>query len=104
MIIWGKEGKNGRKLILKMGCNFENFKIFVQIKFASKVIMFEKTLRFNQAIIIYYARQKTIILQHNIVPNAQVWAITKAITSCLNLMVLACVMNQFHSHCYCPIL
>jgi hypothetical protein len=87
-----------------MGENFENFKIFVKIKFASKVIMFEKTLVFNQAIIIYYRRQKNIILQHNVVPKAQMWAITKVITSCLNLMVLACVMNQFHSHCYCPML
>lgn len=73
MITWGKnlwkERKNGRKLTFKMGCNFENFKIFVKTKFASKVSMFEKTLGFNQAIIIYYGRQKTIILEHNIVPR-----------------------------------
>jgi hypothetical protein len=30
--------------------------------------------------------------------KAQVWAIVKAITSCLNSIVLACVMNQSRSY------
>ncbi len=32
------------------------------------------------------------------VPKAQVWAIAKAITSCLNFVVSACVMNQSKWH------
>jgi hypothetical protein len=46
--------------------------------------MFEKTLDFKQVVTTRYGRQKTITLQQ-IFLNAQVWAIVKAITSCLNM-------------------
>jgi hypothetical protein len=54
--------------------------------------MFDETLEFKQASITCYEKQKTITLQQ-IVPKAQVWAIVEVITSCLNPMVMACVMN-----------
>jgi hypothetical protein len=44
-------------------------KTFVKTRFAFKVIMFEKTLEFQQAIITCYERQKTIALQQK-VPKA----------------------------------
>ncbi len=43
-------------------------------RFSSKVIMFEETLEFEQAVIICYGEQKTITWQQR-VPKAQVWAI-----------------------------
>jgi hypothetical protein len=46
--------------------------------------MFEETLDFKQVVITCYGTQKTITLQQ-IFLNAQVWAIVKAITSCLNM-------------------
>jgi hypothetical protein len=38
-----------------------------------------------------------MVLQQKI-PKAQVWALTKLIISCLNHVVLACVMNQSRGH------
>jgi len=32
------------------------------------------------------------------VPKAQVWVVAKVVTSCLNLVVSACVMNQSKGH------
>jgi hypothetical protein len=55
--------------------------------------MFEETLEFKNAIILCYGRQKSIALQQRVL-NAQVWAIAKAITSTLNLVISAYVMNQ----------
>jgi formylmethanofuran dehydrogenase subunit E-like metal-binding protein len=75
----------------------QKLKTPIKIRFASKVIMFEKTLEFNQAIITYYGKQK-IITSYQRVLKAQLWAITKAITSCLNHVVMACVMNQSCGH------
>jgi hypothetical protein len=65
----------------------------IKTKFASKVIMFEKTLEFKQAIITCYKGQKTIVLQQKVV-KAQVWVVAKVITSTLNHVVTTCVINQ----------
>ncbi len=65
--------------------------------FANKVIMFEKTLEFMNAIFLCYGMQKFVVL-HQIIPKAQVWAIAEAITSTLNHVVLACVMIQRKGH------
>jgi hypothetical protein len=69
-------GKNGRRLVLNVGCRFK-IKTLIKTRFASNIIMFEKTLEFKQVIITCYGRQKNIVLQQR-VPKAQVWAITEA--------------------------
>jgi len=58
-----------------------------------KVIMFEKILEFKKAIILCYGQQKTIVLQQR-VPKVETWAIAKTLTSILNKVVIACVINQ----------
>jgi hypothetical protein len=40
--------------------SLQKLKIFIKIRFAYEVIMFEKTLEFNQAIVTYYGKQKII--------------------------------------------
>jgi hypothetical protein len=65
----------------------------MKTKFVNKVIMFKKTVEFNNVIIFCYRRQKFVVLQKKI-PKAWVWAITEAIICILNPIVLACVMNQ----------
>jgi hypothetical protein len=35
-------------------------------------------------------------------PKAQVWTIAKATTSCLNFIILECVMNKLRGHCQTP--
>jgi hypothetical protein len=55
--------------------------------------MIEECLEFKKTILIYYGRHKIMTLQQW-VPKTQVWAITEAITYCLNIVVNACVMNQ----------
>jgi len=65
----------------------------VKTRFASKVIMFEETLQFKNAVIFCYGKQNSIVFQQKI-PEAQVWAIVEAITSTLHLVVLShCEMN-----------
>jgi hypothetical protein len=51
--------------------------------------MFEETLEFKNAIIIYYGKHKSIALQLRI-PKPQVWAIVEAITFTLNPIVSTC--------------
>jgi hypothetical protein len=58
----------------------------------NKVIMFEETLEFQQVILSCYWRQKTLTSQLRVL-KPQVWAIVEAIIRCLNLVVIACVMN-----------
>jgi hypothetical protein len=75
----------------------QKLKTLIKIRFASKVIMFKETLKFNQTISIYYGKQKIIASQQKVL-KAQLWAIIKAITSCLNHVVMACVVNQSCGH------
>jgi len=65
----------------------------MKTKFASKVIMFNKLLKFKEAIFLCYGRQRTITLQQK-VPKVEVWGITKAFTHVFNHVVTTCVMNQ----------
>jgi hypothetical protein len=69
----------------------------MKIKFASKVIMFEETLGFLNAIIFYYSRQKFAPLQWKVL-EAQMWAITKIVTFALNPIISTCVLNQSKGH------
>jgi len=69
----------------------------VQTIFANKVIMFEETLEFMNAIILCYGMQKSVVL-HEIILKAQVWAIVEVITSTLNHFVSTCVMNKSRGH------
>jgi hypothetical protein len=64
----------------------------MKIRFASKVIMFGKTLEFKQAILLCYGKQKTPTLQL-IILKAQVWAIMEIVIHFLNRVVMVCVMN-----------
>jgi len=92
--LWIKKSEKGRqeweKACIQCGMPPRKLKTVIKTKFASKVIMFEKTLEFKKTIITCYGRQNTITLQQRI-PKAQVWAIVKVVTSCLNPMVMACV-------------
>ncbi len=54
--------------------------------------MFEDIFEFENDIILYYGMKKSMALQHRIL-KAQVWAIAKAITSTLNLIVSTCMLN-----------
>ncbi len=69
----------------------------MKTKFASKVIMFQETLKFKNAIILCYNKQKSIVLQQKVL-KAQVWTIAEVIASTLNHVVCACVMNQSRGH------
>jgi hypothetical protein len=66
----------------------------VKTRFASKVIMFEETFQFKNAIILCYGKQNYFFFQQKI-PKAQVWAIVEVIASTLHLVVLShCGMNR----------
>jgi hypothetical protein len=59
--------------------------------------MFEETLEFKQSIITCHGKQNIVTLQL-IVQKAQMWVIEKVATSCSNLVVTICVVNQSHNH------
>ncbi len=93
---WGHEWK---KTCIEIRMWPKKLKALVKIDFVSKVIMFEKTLGFEQIIITWYGRQKTITWQQRI-PKAQKWAVVKVITSHFNLVVKACLINRSHENCF----
>lgn len=70
----------------------QKLKALVKTRFANKVIMFKKTLKFKQIILLCYGRQNTPILKQRIM-KAQMWVITKIIIQCLNPMVITGVLN-----------
>jgi hypothetical protein len=65
---------------------YRKLKACVKTKFASKVITFQETLKFKNAIFFCYSKQKSIALQQKVL-KAQVWTIAKAVASILNLVV-----------------
>jgi len=80
-ITWTKKFSRSRqewkKACIECGLSLQKIKTLIKTRFASNIIMFEKTLEFKQVIITCYGRQKNIVLQQR-VPKAQVWAITEA--------------------------
>lgn len=72
-----KGSRGGKKFALRVGCHKNEIipmktpiNFFMKTKFVSKVIMFKETLKFKQAILLCYGRQKTLTLQQKI-PKAQ---------------------------------
>jgi len=55
----------------------------MKTKFANKVIMFDKLLKFKKAIFLCYGQQRTLTLQQKVL-IVEVWGIAKAFTSVLN--------------------
>ncbi len=85
-----KKNKYERMHTLNVGCCLENFKPLSKLKLHPKSSCLKRLW-------ICYGRQKTITLQQ-IFSNAQVWAIVKATTSCLNHVITTFIMNQSHGH------
>jgi hypothetical protein len=92
-----KGRKNGSRLVFKSEMRHQKLKTLMKTIFTNKVIMFEKTFEFNNAIIFYYGKWNFVILQQRIF-KAKVWGVVEAITSTLNLVVLPYVMNQSRGH------
>jgi hypothetical protein len=60
-----KRSSSGKKFALKVGCDNNEItpmKILMKTKFVNKVIMFEETLKFKQAHLLCYGRQKTLTI------------------------------------------
>jgi hypothetical protein len=87
----------GKGSSIECGMPPQKLKTLAKTKISSKAIMCEETLEFKRAIITCYGRQKIVTIQQKVL-KAQMWAIVKVVTSCLNLVVIACVMNQSHGH------
>jgi len=62
------------------------FKTLVKTKFASKVILFQKTLEFKHTIALCYGQQQLLTFQGH-VPSLQIWAIPQVVVNTLGLMV-----------------
>jgi len=75
-----KGGHEWERACFKSGMRHQELKTFMKTRFTYKVIMFEKTFDFKNAIIRCYGRQKSITLKQ-IIPKAQVCTIAKVITS-----------------------
>jgi len=64
----------------------------MKTEFASKVIMFDKLLKFKEAIFLCYGQKRTITMQQKVL-NVEVWGIAKAFTNVLNCVVTIYVIN-----------
>jgi hypothetical protein len=86
--------------IVNLFCFYQKLSIcFVSLfcKFASKVIMFQDALLFQNVIVLCYSRQIAMKVV-NQVPPPFTWHICQIIVDCLSLIVTICVLNQFHGH------
>jgi hypothetical protein len=57
-----KKLRNGKRHALKVGNDFQKLKTPIKIRFTNKIIMFEKTLDFEQVNILCYGKQRTLNL------------------------------------------
>jgi hypothetical protein len=74
-------------------------KTFVNTRFVNKVQMFEEFLKFKQAICHVMGGKKHEVCNSNQqILKAHVWAIIEIITTCLNFMLIICMMNQSRGH------
>jgi hypothetical protein len=61
--------------------------------------MFEEFLIFKQTICYVMGEKKQeVCISNQQVLKAQVWAIIEIITTCLNFMLIICMMNQSKGH------
>jgi hypothetical protein len=66
-------------------------------KFVNKIIMFQKALRFQYAIVFYYNKQ-IVVKIIGLMPPSLTWQIFQKIVDYLSLVVFACVLNQSCGH------
>ena len=88
----GKGGAEWKKTCIKAGLHAKKLKTLVKTRFASKVIFFQETLEYADAINICYAAQ-SLKLQAR-VPIGVTWAVARIFTETLNPVVKQCVLNQ----------
>jgi hypothetical protein len=65
----------------------------MKIRFASKVILFQKTLEHCNAINLCYGRQKNQEFQGH-VSNAHIWAVCNVVDKIMLHVVKQCILNQ----------
>lgn len=90
----GKRSMNEEKLALNAGCHFENLKPYQnRIGIQSHHVLKDRGIQARM--ITCYGREKIVTLQKKVL-KTQVSDIVEVVASCLNPMVVACVMNQSH--------
>jgi hypothetical protein len=65
----------------------------VKTCFASKVVIFQKSIEFKHVIALYYGSQQSLALQGR-VPHPQVWVVAQVVANILGLVVQQCVPNH----------
>ena len=95
-ITWTKKSGKGRqewdKACIDAGLPTRKLKTPVKTRFASKVVLFQETQEYADAISICYRRQ-SLKLQAR-VPSEMTWATARTVTQTLNPVVQQCVLNQ----------
>lgn len=95
-ITWTKKSGVGRgewnKACIEAGLPSRKLKTPVKTRFASKVVLFQETLEYADAINICYRRQ-SLKLQER-VPSGLTWAVARTVTGTLNAIVKQCILNQ----------
>jgi hypothetical protein len=69
----------------------------VVCKFASKVMLFQKTLQYCEAIDNYYNRKTTIMISA-CVSHPFTWHVAQIVVNVFSHVVSACVLNQYCAH------
>ena len=94
-ITWTKKLGKGRqewdKACIDAGLPTRKLKTHVKTRFAPKVVLFQETQEYADAISIFYMRQ-SLKLQAR-VPSGMTWATTRTVTQTLNPVVQQCVLK-----------
>ncbi len=80
-------------IVTTLVCPEENPNFESKLGLLSKVVLFQKTLKFKHTIALCYGRQQSLKFQGHVL-NPQVWAIAQVVTNTLGPMVQQCVLNQ----------
>ena len=95
-ITWTKKSGKGRqewdRACIDAGLPTRKLKTPVKTRFASKVVLFQETQEYADAISICYRRQ-SLKLQAR-APSGMTWATARTVTQTLNPVVQQCVLNQ----------
>ncbi len=68
--------------------------------FASKMILFQKTLELKNTIACYYGWQQSMALQ-GCVPSPQIWAIAQTVSNTLGLLLAKVLLTKVEATNYC---
>jgi hypothetical protein len=93
----GKGRNQLKRACIDVKLNHQTLKTLMKTRFTKKVILFQESLEYWDAINLCYGRQEILDLQGH-VPNAQTWVVCKIVCETMLPIVKQCILNQIQSY------